>query len=29
MGNIPSKNKDLLDMIKRAISDGVIIVILT
>jgi len=29
MGNIPSKNKELLNMIKRAISEGVIIVILT
>ena len=29
MGNIPSNNKELLDMIKRAINDGVIIVILT
>lgn len=29
MGNIPSKNKELLELIKNAISDGVIIVILT
>ena len=29
MGNIPSNNKELLDMIKRAINDGVIVVILT
>ncbi len=29
MGNIPSNNKELLEMIKSAISDGVIVVILT
>eukprot|EP00347_Sterkiella_histriomuscorum_P002989 403366027 len=29
MGNIPNKNKDLLELIKKAIEKGVIIVILT
>lgn len=29
MGNIPNKNKDLLELIKKAIERDVIIVILT
>jgi 60kDa lysophospholipase len=29
MGNIPSKNKDLLELMRRAINDGIVVVILT
>ena len=29
MGNVPSKNKEFLDMLKRAIEQGIIVVIIT